>query len=80
MSMTLNIDPNGIYDDSILVLALDLSHSTLARERRGGQLRYVRKGQRVLYLGQWILNWLEGEDETAAVAAPETMEALAISK
>ena len=41
-----------------MVLALGLTHATLARARRDGDLRYARKGQRVLYLGRWVVEWI----------------------
>ena len=53
------IDPNGIYDDAALVLALGLSTNAILGARRLGHLRFSRQGHRVLYLGQWIINWLE---------------------
>ena len=56
---TLNIEPNGIYDDGTLVLAMGVTHATLARARRDGHLRFAREGHQILYLGQWILEWLE---------------------
>lgn len=58
MSGAFRIDPNGFYDDGMLVLGLGLTHTTLATARRKRQLRYARKGRRVLYLGQWVLDWL----------------------
>ena len=56
---TLNIEPNGIYDDGALVLAMGVTHATLARARRDGHLRFAREGRQILYLGQWILEWIE---------------------
>ena len=58
MVSPIKIDPDSIYDDGSLVLMLDVSTATLARARRDGRLRYTRQGRRVLYLGQWILDWL----------------------
>jgi len=55
------IDPDAIYDDGPLVIDLGMRGSSLARARRSGALRYTRKGGRVLYLGRWILDWLEEE-------------------
>ncbi len=49
---------NAVYDDGALRLALGLTSATLCRERREGRLRYARKGNRILYLGQWVLDWL----------------------
>jgi hypothetical protein len=55
------IDPAAIYHDGTLRLALDLPSATLARARREGRLRFTRQGGRVLYRGQWILDWLEAD-------------------
>lgn len=52
------IDPESYYDGDLLFSLLDLPHSTLARARRSGRLRYTRAGNRILYRGQWILDWL----------------------
>jgi hypothetical protein len=56
---TIRIDPDGIYDDDALYAALEVSAAALARARRDGRLRYTRQGRRTLYLGQWVLSWLE---------------------
>jgi hypothetical protein len=55
---TFRIYPTGVYDDAMLYQTLELSKATLARARRDGQLRYTRKGNRTLYLGEWVLDWL----------------------
>jgi hypothetical protein len=55
------IDPGAVYDDGAVVLALDIPSATLARARREGRLRYTRQGRRVLYLGQWLLDWLTAD-------------------
>jgi hypothetical protein len=56
------IEPSAVYDDGSLMLALGLSEATLSRARREGQLRFTRKGQRILYLGQWVVDWLAADD------------------
>jgi hypothetical protein len=56
-----HIDPHGVYDDGALLLALDIPTATLARAHRDGRLRYTRQGRRVLYLGQWLLDWLAAD-------------------
>jgi hypothetical protein len=58
---SIRIDPTGIYDDALLYAALEISAATLARARRDGRLRYTRQGRRVLYLGQWVLDWLQAD-------------------
>jgi len=50
--------PDGIYDDGSLCAVLGVGAQTLAKARRDGSLRYARKGQRTLYLGAWVLEWL----------------------
>jgi hypothetical protein len=66
----LKIDPESVYDDGALVMALGIASATLARARRQGKLRFRRVGNRTLYLGRWILDWLEATD-----SAPPSQEA-----
>ena len=61
MHEPVSIEPSDLYDDGTLQLAAGLSTATLARARRSGRLRYTRQGTRILYLGRWILDWLEAE-------------------
>lgn len=55
------IDPEAIYDDGSLRQALGLTDAALANARRAGTLRHTRQGKRTLYLGKWILSWLENQ-------------------
>jgi hypothetical protein len=61
------IDPQAVYDDGAITLALGIPSATLVHARKAGRLRYTRKGRRVLYLGQWIIDWLkaDGSQETS---------------
>jgi hypothetical protein len=52
------IDPIRIYDDVALYDALGISSRTLSRARCRSELRFTRKGNRTLYVGQWVLDWL----------------------
>jgi hypothetical protein len=61
MPETLSIDPRAVYREGTLSLALDVPLTTLGRARREGRLRFSRQGRRVLILGQWVLDWLEGD-------------------
>jgi hypothetical protein len=61
MQDTLAIDPDTVYSEGAVALALDLRTATLRRARREGRLRYTRQGQRVLILGRWILQWLDSD-------------------
>jgi hypothetical protein len=62
-----NILPEALYDDGSLYQVLGLTETALANARRAGTLRYTRQGKRTLYLGKWILAWLEA----AAAPRPE---------
>jgi hypothetical protein len=53
------IDPTAVYDGSSLSASLGIGAKALSRARQAGDLRFTRKGRRILYLGQWILDWLE---------------------
>jgi hypothetical protein len=55
-----SIDPNAVYDDGALVMALGIPSATIVRARRQGELQHTRKGRRSLYLGRWVISWLEG--------------------
>jgi hypothetical protein len=67
------INPDAVYDDGSLHVALGLTDATLAAARRAGTLRYARRGKRVLYLGRWILAWLD-MTATTQPAAPRSEE------
>jgi hypothetical protein len=64
-----SIQHDGIYDDVLLFTVLGVSAQTLSRARAGGELRFVRKGQRTLYLGRWVLDWLTA-DKPAPTPTP----------
>jgi hypothetical protein len=66
----ITINPDGLYDDGAVVLALDIPSATLARARRTGRLRHTRQGRRVLYRGQWLLDWLEATATTVRKGVP----------
>ena len=63
MTGKIRLEANGVYDDGALVAALGLTYATLARARRADELRYTRKGKRVLYRGSWVLDWLEHDGD-----------------
>ena len=60
------IDPEAIYDDGALVVTFGVASASLARARRSGQLRYRRVGNRTLYLGRWLLDWLAADPTPGA--------------
>jgi hypothetical protein len=63
------IQPLAVYTSDQLSTLLDVSDATLTEARRSGALRSTRKGRRVLYLGEWVLDWLK-EGEAAAPGGP----------
>jgi hypothetical protein len=62
------INPDGIYDDALLRSLLGVSAQTLATARRKQELRFTQKGKRTLYLGSWVLTWLEQSSKEACRA------------
>lgn len=65
MDLPFLIERDSIYDDGAVYLRLGISAETLARARREARLRFTRKGSRNLYLGAWILEWIETDDKSA---------------
>lgn len=63
MHDVVRLEQSGVYDDGSLQLLLGLSPSSLAAARRAGSLRYCRKGRRILYLGRWVLEWIDTSQE-----------------
>lgn len=60
-TLAIQIEPNAIYDDDVLFSTLGVTSRTLSKARQAKQLRFTRKGQRVLYLGKWVLDWLAAD-------------------
>jgi hypothetical protein len=64
--------PDGIYDDAALHEAIGLTAAALSSARRTGGLRYLRQGHRTLYLGRWLLSWMESHATSpTAYGGPE---------
>ena len=55
--------PDAVYDDGALHQSLGLTPAALATARRSGALRFCRQGKRILYLGAWILAWLNTDGQ-----------------
>ena len=64
MKETITIHRTGIYTTDHLCKMLDVSQQNLAAARRSGALRAARKGRRIIYLGEWVLGWLQEGPET----------------
>ena len=60
------IEPASFYDDVALRRGLGLRYAALKRARKDGQLRYTRRGGRLLYLGRWVLDWLTADGDQAS--------------
>ncbi len=56
------IDPVAVYSETSVALALDITLAALRAARRRGELRYVRRGRRVLIHGRDLLDWLTPSD------------------
>jgi len=56
---TVRIEPDGLYDDGDLYRMKGIPSSTMSKARGARHIRYTRKGNRILYLGQWIIDWLK---------------------
>jgi hypothetical protein len=65
MHKPITVEPTALYDDGSLHILLGLTPTSLAKARQAGTLRYSRKGNRILYLGRWVLEWIT-VDGTAA--------------
>jgi hypothetical protein len=63
MPEVITLNPLAVYTAEQLATMLDASDATLAEARRTGALRTVRKGRRVLYLGEWVIDWLRRADD-----------------
>jgi hypothetical protein len=61
MSDAPTIHPDSIYLDGNVRLLLGLPSSTLARARRNRALKFTKQGHKILYRGQWLLDWLEAD-------------------
>jgi hypothetical protein len=60
------IDADGWYADGAVRLLFEMPSATLCRARRTGGLRFARRGQKIWYRGQWLIDWLERGKAQAA--------------
>jgi hypothetical protein len=66
MSEPFKIDPDALYDERILRDSLGFKAGSLFRARKSGDLKFTRKGGTIVYLGQWVLDWLTSDGAPAA--------------
>ncbi len=71
MSGELHILTDAFYAEDLIRRSLGLNASMLAKARKAGELKYAKRGKRVLYRGDWLRDWLEADaaDDRAAVSA-----------
>jgi hypothetical protein len=65
--MPAKIDPDGIYTEGQARLLLGLTAATFARARRQRRVRFTRQGQRLLYRGTWLIEWLESSADRDSI-------------
>lgn len=53
------IHPTGVYSRVLAARALGISEATFAGLVREGRLQVAQQGQRLLFLGAWLLDYLE---------------------
>jgi hypothetical protein len=52
------IKPGAFYDDAAVLKLLGFDVRTQKHARDSGELRFTQKGKRILYRGEWLLDWL----------------------
>jgi hypothetical protein len=65
-SPLLLVDPNGVYEEGSIAIALGITLSSLLTARRVGELKFVRRGRRVFITGRNLLAWMEPSTATPA--------------
>jgi len=68
MAQIIRIEPDAVLDEDSLGEALGVSDQVLLRARREGRLRFSKQGNRVLYLGHWVLDWLQADASQKGVS------------
>lgn len=61
-----NIEPAKFYDPFAISNALGITEAEQKRARDNGELNFTRKGRRILYRGEWLIDWLQPEVVTAS--------------
>jgi hypothetical protein len=59
---TLIVDPDAVYEEGTVALALGITLASLLAARRSGELRFVRRGRRIFITGRNLLAWLDPLD------------------
>lgn len=56
------IDPEAWYDTTAVRRELGITDTSIRSARLTGELRFSKRGQRYLYQGEWLLNWLRTKE------------------
>jgi hypothetical protein len=62
------IRPTGVYSLHEATRALGMAASTLEREIHLRRIKCARRGGKVLFLGSWLIRWVEEGAEAAGQA------------
>jgi hypothetical protein len=62
MVVAIRIEPNQYYDQAGVCETLDIATQSLQKECREGRLRYVKRGGKRFFRGQWLIDWLDGSE------------------
>lgn len=57
------IPDDSIFDDEGLTKTLGIRFGSIEKARKAGELKYTRRGGRILYLGRWVKDWLTHEEQ-----------------
>jgi hypothetical protein len=67
--MGIHIEPTDVFDNERLLELLGVSEAALIRARRDGRLKHTRQGNKILYLGKWVIDWLNNDCQEVAHAS-----------
>lgn len=51
--------PDGVYTAHDLRLILGLTQHAIVGAMRRGELRGTRQGRQLIFIGRWLIDWLE---------------------
>lgn len=71
--MPRTIDPNAIYRNSDVIDLFDIGPRTLGNACAQGRLRCKYIGDDRVFVGQWLLDYLEGNEPSREVAHDHTV-------
>ena len=63
--MSAKLDPQAVYSQSEICEALGITARRLGNAAVAGEVRFAALGSQRVYLGQWILDWIEGREPSS---------------